>query len=92
MKTRLLGLIAAGAMAMGLATAPASAFKLEGEPKIAMIIFSQKNDGGWSQALDEARQRLETSMGIKIPVVENVPETPPPSVRRSSSSSRKAST
>ena len=74
MKKRLLGLFAAGAMAVGLMTLPASAFKLEGEPKVAMIIFSQKNDGGWSQALDEARQRLEASMGIKIPVVENVPE------------------
>lgn len=71
---RLLGLFTAGAMAAGLMSLPASAFKLNGEPKIAMIIFSQKNDGGWSQALDEARQRLETSMGIKIPVVENVPE------------------
>ncbi|WP_280938916.1 BMP family ABC transporter substrate-binding protein [Methylobrevis pamukkalensis] len=54
--------------------APAAAFKLEGEPKIAMILFGPKNDGGWSQALDEARGRLEERMGVKIPVVENVPE------------------
>jgi basic membrane lipoprotein Med (substrate-binding protein (PBP1-ABC) superfamily) len=68
------------ALGVGLVLAAVSAypalaaFKLKGEPKIAMIIFSQKNDGGWSQALDEARQRLEKSMNLKIPVVENVPE------------------
>ncbi|WP_072395189.1 BMP family ABC transporter substrate-binding protein [Hyphomicrobium sp. CS1GBMeth3] len=57
-----------------LASPSVAAFKLKGEPKPALIIFSQKNDGGWSQSLDEARQRMEKSMGIKIPVVENVPE------------------
>jgi basic membrane lipoprotein Med (substrate-binding protein (PBP1-ABC) superfamily) len=58
-----------------LANAPAAAeFKLKGEPKIALIIFSQKNDGGWSQALEEARMKLEERMGLHIPVVENVPE------------------
>jgi basic membrane lipoprotein Med (substrate-binding protein (PBP1-ABC) superfamily) len=67
--------IAACVLTCTLGALPSLAqFKLKGEPKIAMIIFSQKNDGGWSQALDEARLRLEASMGIKIPVVENVPE------------------
>ena len=75
MLKRFLGLFAAGAVAVGLIVFPALAdFKLKGDPQIAMIIFSQKNDGGWSQALDEARQRLEKSMGIKIAVVENVSE------------------
>ena len=46
----------------------------KGDPKPAMIIFSQKNDGGWSQALDEARQKVEAELGLPIPVVENVPE------------------
>jgi basic membrane protein A and related proteins len=62
------------ALASLIAMPAAAAFNLEGEPKIALIIFSQKNDGGWSQALDEARQRLEKSLGVQIPVVENVPE------------------
>ena len=67
--------LVAGVVLAAISAIPAeAAFKLKGEPKIAMIIFSQKNDGGWSQALDEARQRLEKSMGITIPVVENVPE------------------
>jgi basic membrane protein A and related proteins len=64
----------AGLFALAAIVSTAGAFELKGEPKIAMIIFSQKNDGGWSQALDEARQRLEKSMGIKIAVVDNVPE------------------
>ena len=47
---------------------------IKGDPKPAMIIFSQKNDGGRSQALDEARQKVEAELGLTIPVVENVPE------------------
>jgi len=62
-------------MLVGFSALPALAqFKLEGEPKVAMIIFAQKNDGGWSQSFDEARQRMEKSMGVTIPFVENVPE------------------
>ncbi len=68
-------LLAAGVGATLAAIAPAeAAFKLSGPPKVAMIIFSQKNDGGWAQALDEARQRMEKELGISITVVENVPE------------------
>lgn len=74
MKNGLLGVSAAAMLATGLMSIPAEAFKLDGDAKPAMIIFSQKNDGGWSQALDEARQRLEKSTGLTIPVVENVPE------------------
>lgn len=47
---------------------------ISGDPKPAMIIFTQVNDGGWSQALNEARERMEKDLGIRIPVVENVPE------------------
>lgn len=67
--------IVAYVAALLVSAAPASAaFKLEGEPKIALVLLSQKNDGGWSQALDEARQKLEKDLGVKIPVIENVPE------------------
>ncbi|MCP4319207.1 MAG: BMP family ABC transporter substrate-binding protein [Hyphomicrobiales bacterium] len=62
-------------LALAASVAGASAeFVLKGDPKPAMIIFSQKNDGGWSQALDEARQKVEKELGVTIPVVENVPE------------------
>ena len=61
--------VVAGSMLAGLSALPALAqFKLEGEPKVAMIIFAQKNDGGWSQAFDEARQRMEKSMGVDDPL------------------------
>lgn len=53
---------------------PSSAlsFTLKEEPKVAMVIYSQTNDGGWSQALDEARQRAEKELGITIDMVDNV--------------------
>ena len=66
--------IAAGVLA-GLSALPALAeFKLDGEPKVAMIIFGPKNDGGWSQSYDEARVRMEKSLGITIPYVDSIPE------------------
>lgn len=72
--SRKLWALAGAAVVAALAMPALAAFQLNGEPKAALIIFSQKNDGGWSQALDEARQRMEQSMGVTIPVVENVPE------------------
>lgn len=57
-----------------LAIAQEKGFTLKGEPKIAMLYFSQKNDGGWTQAFEEARVKLEKSLGQKIQFVENVPE------------------
>ncbi len=74
MKNRLMTWGLAGLALAATAYTAHAEFKLKGDPKPAMIIFSQKNDGGWSQALDEARQKIETELGIKIPVVENVPE------------------
>lgn len=64
------------ALGIALASAfPAQAeFKLADPPKIAMILFTQKNDGGWSQALDEARQKVEKELGVQIALAENVPE------------------
>lgn len=67
--------LAAGACAATLAAPlPAIPFTLEDDPKIAMIIFSQVNDGGWSQALDEARVRIENELGLTIDMVDNVPD------------------
>src|SRR5262244_3807844 len=53
---------------------PAAAFTLEGPPKIAWIYLNAKNDGGWQQAIDEARQKIEKDLNLKIPFVENVPD------------------
>jgi basic membrane lipoprotein Med (substrate-binding protein (PBP1-ABC) superfamily) len=49
-------------------------FSLKEPPKVAMIMIYQKNDGGWTQAFEEARVKLEAELGMKIPFVENVPE------------------
>ena len=62
------------AVAVAFTGAAHAQFKLEGDPKIAMIYFDVKNDGGWTQAIDEARQRLEGQLGVEIPFTEKVPE------------------
>jgi len=69
------------AVALGLATTVGVASAQESEgltldkpAKIAMLYISPRNDGGWTQAFDEARQKLETELDIKIQYVESVPE------------------
>lgn len=60
----------------GLAnSATAEGLTLDGPPKIAMLYISPTNDGGWTQAFDEARQRLEDELDINIQYVESVPES-----------------
>jgi len=58
----------------GITTAHADGFALKAKPRIAMVYFSSKTDGGWSQSFDEARAKMETAFGEKIAYVENVPE------------------
>jgi basic membrane lipoprotein Med (substrate-binding protein (PBP1-ABC) superfamily) len=69
-------LAAAGVLAIAAAAGPASAepFKLKGEPKIAFVLFNAKDDGGWTQAQEEARIRIEQARGIEIPATEKVAE------------------
>ena len=61
-----------GMSVIGNATAEVT---LEGDPKVAFIYFSQKNDGGWSEAHERARQKTVESLGMDIAYVENVKET-----------------
>lgn len=67
-----------GCLTVGLASlagadgAAAAPFTLEGPPKVAMVLFGPKNDGGWGQAFEEARVRTEKALGIQIPVVDNI--------------------
>lgn len=61
------------------ATAPAAlaqqaGFTLKGKPVIAMLYYGPKNDGGWTQALDEARVKIEAALGQKIQYAENISE------------------
>lgn len=55
-------------------SASAEPFKLKGEANPVWIYYSEINDGGWTQAFDEARQRMEAELGIKMPYVDKVPE------------------
>jgi basic membrane protein A len=74
--TRLAAALLAGFAGL-MAAAPALAadgFTLKDKPKVAMLYFGPKNDGGWTQAFDEARVKIEKELGQKIQFVESVPE------------------
>ena len=66
--------MAATVLAMGAAGTAQAQFKLKGDPKVAFVYFNVKDDGGWTQAIDEARVRVEKKLGWKIPYAEKVPE------------------
>lgn len=61
------------AMVLSITTAQA-AFKIEDDLKIAFILGSTAQDGGWGESHDLARQKLEISLDTKISLTENVPE------------------
>ena len=67
-------LLTIGSAMVCLAGAPAGAFTLEGQPKIAWIYLNAKNDGGWQQTIDEARVKMEKELHTTIPYVENIPD------------------
>ncbi|MGN2414329.1 BMP family ABC transporter substrate-binding protein [Pseudomonas syringae] len=63
------------AVAFGtVSLAQAEGLTLKGPAKIAMVYISPRNDGGWTQAFDEARLKLEKDLDTKIQFVESVPE------------------
>ncbi len=61
-----------GAQTTGAAMADLAAV---GDPKPAVILFGPSNDGGWSQAIDEARVKLEDALDLRIPQAEEIPES-----------------
>jgi basic membrane protein A len=73
MRTKLM-LAAIGAATLCATAAHADGFSLKGPPKIAILLFADKKDGGWTQAFDEARIKIEKELNLQIPYVENVPE------------------
>lgn len=68
------------ALALGLGLAvlagaqPADAFDLKGPPKIAFIYAAAIKDGGWNEAMDAARVKVEEALGVKIATSESIPE------------------
>jgi len=73
MRWRLVPSILAVAL-LGTSVAYAAGFSLSAPPKIAMLMFADIHDGGWTQAFEEARVKMQTALHTKIPYVENVPE------------------
>lgn len=67
----LLATAAAATLALAL---PAGAFQIEGEPKVAFIYAASARDGGWNEALDNARIAVEEELGTTIAAVESIPE------------------
>ena len=77
-----LALVAGTAALLATGSAWAEGFTLKAPPKVAFLYFNAKNDGGWTQAFEEARVKMEKALGMQIPYVENIPEdaaqiTPP---------------
>ncbi len=74
MKTILLALAASAAAIVSVA-APAAA---QDKTKACFVHVGSKTDGGWTQAHDIGRQKLQEHFGDKIetPYLENVPEGP----------------
>src|SRR5882672_10512619 len=62
------------AIACAAAIEAATGFTLSEPPKVAFLYFAEKTDGGWTQAFEEARLKMEPAVGMKIPFVEKVPE------------------
>src|SRR4051812_35018160 len=73
MRWKAIPIIAAAATSCA-AVAFAAGFTLPAAPKIAFLYFADKTDGGWTQAFDEARPKIEKTLDMQIPFVENVPE------------------
>ncbi len=77
MRRRLFASLLAASATFLSAVAPACAegFTLSAPPKIAFLYFNSKTDGGWTQAFDEARPKIEAALHQpNIPFVENVAE------------------
>ena len=77
-----LALVAGTAALLATGSAWAEGFTLKAPPKAAFLFFKEKNDGGWTQAFEEARVKMEKALGMQIPYVENIAEdaaqiTPP---------------
>src|SRR5258708_39961179 len=64
----------AAALLCGVVAYAFAGFPLPEPAKVAFLYFADKNDGGWTQAFDEARPKMEAALNMQIPYVENVPE------------------
>lgn len=73
MRARIFALLTA--VFITLPYAAGAQVKIDGDPKIVFLYFSQKNDGGWSESHERGRQKVAAALGQDIAYVENVEET-----------------
>lgn len=66
---------AVSALCAGVASTAQAQVTLEDEPKVAFLYYSATNDGGWTQALDRGRLKMQEQLGIEAAFVEDVEET-----------------
>jgi len=52
----------------------AEPFSLDGDPVVAFIYASPAKDGGWNEAIDNARQKVADELDVKVMVAESIPE------------------
>jgi basic membrane lipoprotein Med (substrate-binding protein (PBP1-ABC) superfamily) len=74
MRWRLSPSVVVAAALLGSTVAHSEGFTLSAPPRIAFLLYADINDGGWTQAFNEARVRIETALNTRIPYVENIPE------------------
>jgi basic membrane protein A and related proteins len=74
MRWKFISSVVAVAAVLGSGAAYSDGFTLSAAPKIAFLLYADVNDGGWTQAFNEARVKMEPALGTKIPYVENIPE------------------
>jgi basic membrane protein A and related proteins len=74
MRWKFISSVVAVAAVLGSGAAYSDGFTLSAAPKIAFLLYADVNDGGWTQAFNEARVKMEAALGTKIPYVENIPE------------------
>ncbi|MES1990307.1 MAG: BMP family ABC transporter substrate-binding protein [Pseudomonadota bacterium] len=58
--------------AIGNADADDAPFRLGAPPKIGMVLYSQRSDGGWISSFDLARKQMEQDLGQPIDYYNNV--------------------
>ena len=73
--TQILKTCLAFTLSILITTAGNAQITLDGDPKIAFIYFSPKNDGGWTEAHERGRAKAAAELGLDIAYVENVEET-----------------
>ncbi|RMX04927.1 BMP family ABC transporter substrate-binding protein [Corticibacter populi] len=67
-------LLAGAALLTATAVPAAEAFKLDGPPKIAFIYAATARDGGWNEAMDNARQIVAQELGYPVAAAESIAE------------------